>query len=371
MRKSITILFGTRPEAIKLAPVILKLKEQNVSHRVIHTGQHAELANEILSYFDIVPDVHLQMMKKSQSPLDLLQRLLEKLPEEIHPGSTNVVLVQGDTTSALAGSLTAHFQKISVAHLEAGLRSRDRDQPFPEETNRTLISHMSDINFAPTEGARQNLLAENIPDNSIYVTGNSVVDALHLILQRSSFTPQTIRKKYGVNSGRLILLTTHRRENFGAPIQHIFRAIVKIARQIENVTILFPIHPNPNIKEQTHQLKRQINIKLIDPLSYENFVPLMAAADLILTDSGGIQEEAPALGTPVFVLRNKTERPELLESGAGKMIGTDTSAIVNAVSHFFNSEGQSKKINVFGDGQTASRVVSNLLKYSGNSPSIH
>ena len=362
MSKPITILFGTRPEAIKLAPVILKLNERNINCRVIHTGQHLELAEQILSTFEITPDHRLSVMTDTQQPLDLLQRLLAKLPEFISPENTRLLLVQGDTTSALAGALTAHHQKVKVAHLEAGLRSHDRMQPFPEETNRTLISHLADINFAPTAGARQNLLAERITPDTIHVTGNSVVDALHMILEKSSVTPGMILEKYlqDQEKGRLILVTTHRRENFGKPLEDIFGAIQVIADTNPGYTFLIPSHPNPNVQQAVSSLKGKENIHVIDPLSYEAFVPLMSASDLILTDSGGIQEEAPALGTPVFVLRNKTERPELLESGAGRLIGTEKDRIIEEVTAHFQTGTKNKSREVFGDGHTAERVVSIL-----------
>jgi len=362
MSKPITILFGTRPEAIKLAPVILKLKEQNINYRVIHTGQHLELAEQILATFGITPDHRLSMMTDTQQPLDLLQRLLARLPDYISPDNTRWLLVQGDTTSALAGALAAHHQKVKVAHLEAGLRSHDRMQPFPEESNRTLISHLADLHFAPTAGARQNLLAERINPDSIHVTGNSVVDSLQLILEKSSVTPGEIRGTYlkDPEKGRLILVTTHRRENFGKPIEDIFGAIQVIADTNPGYTILIPSHPNPNVQQAVSSLKGKENINVIDPLSYEAFIPLMAASDLILTDSGGIQEEAPAVGTPVFVLRNKTERPELLESGAGKLIGTEKGRIIEEVDEYFGTETKNESREIFGDGHTAERVVSIL-----------
>jgi len=365
MTKPITVLFGTRPEAIKLAPVILELRKAGVPHRVIHTGQHLELADAILQNFEITPDINLAMMKVIQSPLDLLQRLLAVLPEQISTENTGWLLVQGDTTTALAGALTAHHQKVRVAHLEAGLRSYDKTQPFPEEANRTLISHLADLHFAPTAGARQNLLKENINPDTIHITGNSVVDALHYMLERSTHTPEEIRQQYNIGSGKLILLTTHRRENFGEPLINIFNAIKQIANMLPECKILLPAHPNPEVQEKLSILRGQSNIKQIAPLSYEEFIPLMAAADLILTDSGGIQEEAPALGTPVFVLRNKTERPELIESGAGKMIGSETSRIVDEVIQFFNSAQTSRPSEIFGDGHSAERVVRLLNGFQG------
>ncbi len=368
MNKPITILFGTRPEAIKVAPIILELRKQNMKHTVIHTGQHAELADKILTSFDIKPDEHLHMMEKTQTPLDLLQRLLAVLSEWIYSDKTGILLVQGDTTTALAGALTAHHQKVPLAHLEAGLRSHDRAQPFPEEANRTLISHLADLHFAPTAVAKQNLLAENIPPHSIHLTGNSVVDALQFILNNSETTTDDVRKKYGAENKKLLLLTTHRRENFGEPIRHIFHAMAELSEQFDDIEILLPAHPNPNVIEVLPILEKYRNIKLIDPLSYTDFIPVMAAADLILTDSGGIQEEAPALGTPVFVLRNKTERPELIESGAGKLIGTDKDNIVSEVTQFFKTNNKSQPTEIFGDGFTAERVVRIMKEFLSFQP---
>jgi len=364
MNRPITILFGTRPEAIKLAPIILKLREKNLLFRVIHSGQHAELADEILSSFDIVPDERLEMMKVSQSPIDLLQRMLKVLPETIASDKTGVLLVQGDTTTALAGALTAHHQRVPLAHLEAGLRSGDRTQPFPEEANRTLISHLADIHFAPTAGARKNLLAENIRQDTIHVTGNSVVDALQMIVNRSGLSVSDIRSRYGAEKKKLLLLTTHRRENFGEPIRQIFEAVTEIAARNSDVKILFPAHPNPYVQDALHLLDNQPGIERIKPLNYFDFVPLMAASDLILTDSGGIQEEAPALGTPVLVLRNKTERPELIESGAGRLVGTDKKRIIEAAEDLLQTMHQTVSTELFGDGKTAERVVQLLTAMS-------
>lgn len=365
MSKPITLLFGTRPEAIKLAPIILELRNEKIPHRVIHTGQHQDLAEPILKQFDIRPDHNLKMMRNAQSPLNLLQRLLAVLPEVINPENTSRLVVQGDTTTALAGALAGHHQQIPVAHLEAGLRSYDRSQPFPEESNRTLISHLADLHFTPTAGARQNLLAERIADHTIHITGNSVVDALNFMLNQSPENPEDVRRHYADDHQKLVLLTTHRRENFGEPLKHIYSAINEILFEIKDLVVVMPVHPNPRVKEAMSELHQSGRIKQIDPLSYESFIPLMAAADLILTDSGGIQEEAPALGTPVFVLRNKTERPELIESGAGKMIGTQKDVITREVLNHFRGESQSKKTReIFGDGHTARRVVRILTSHA-------
>ncbi|CAN5196151.1 UDP-N-acetylglucosamine 2-epimerase (non-hydrolyzing) [soil metagenome] len=363
MSKPITIVFGTRPEAIKVAPIILELRKKSIAHTVIHTGQHAELADQILLKFSIEPDIRLNLMEEAQTPLNLLQKLLTELPKWIHPDKTNCLIVQGDTTTALAGALTAHHQKVKLTHLEAGLRSHDRSQPFPEEANRTLISHLADFHFAPTAGAQKNLIAENIPADSIQITGNSVVDALHYILENSAVSADDVREKYNAVGSKLLLLTTHRRENFGEPLRQVFEAITELSEQVKGLKVLLPAHPNPKVQDKLQILRGRPNIEIIEPVSYSEFVPVMAAADLILTDSGGIQEEAPALGTPVFVLRNKTERPELIESGAGKLIGTEKGKIVTEVLKFFESGSYRNPIEIFGDGKTAGRVVRILREF--------
>jgi len=362
--KKITVILGTRPEAIKLAPVILALKKSNLVLTVIHTGQHSDLADEVLDYFKIKPDIRLSINRdRVNSESDLLQQLLKVLTNSIKPHNSDLVMVQGDTSSALAGALSAHFQKIPVCHLEAGLRSFDITQPFPEETNRKLISHVAKIHFAATASAKQNLLNEGIPESDIHITGNSVVDALKMILNSSEQSNEQIRYKYGASDKKLVLLTTHRRENLGEAQKQIFRAVEKICTDNPEIKLVFPVHPNPEIRKHFYHLENLGNIELIEPLSYFQFVPLMAACDLILTDSGGIQEEAPALGVPVFVLRNKTERPELIENGAGKLIGTETDRIVNEVQNFLEANSESAAVEIFGDGQTSARVVTIIEKF--------
>lgn len=356
MSEQIKIILGTRPEAIKLAPVILKLKEDKFDISVIHTGQHTNLANDILDYFGIKPDLRLNPDRSGNSEASLLQSLISVIEPLLSPDDTGLVMVQGDTSSALAGALAGHYQKIPVAHLEAGLRSHDISQPFPEETNRKLISHLAEIHFAPTATAKSNLLYEGVKTTEVHLTGNSVTDALKMILERSDRSKDSVRTIYANGFKKLILLTTHRRENLGDPQNEIFKAIKQIAERHSEVKIVFPVHPNPAIKKHLQQLDGLPNVSLIEPLSYFEFVPLMAASDLILTDSGGIQEEAPALGVPVLVLRNKTERPELIEAGAGMLVGTDVKKITTETSRHLNSSGRRKPKEIFGDGKTSSRV---------------
>lgn len=361
MNHRITIIFGTRPEAIKLSPVILALKKAGVETTIIHTGQHAELADDILSYFNITPDIRLDLMKKSQPNIVLFQRLIEKLATIVSPENSDTVLVQGDTTSALAGAMAAHFQGVKVAHLEAGLRSHDPSQPFPEESNRKLISHIASMHFAATAEAKANLLAENIDPATVHITGNSVVDALQMILNNEESSSESTRAQFASHDDILLLLTTHRRENLGKAQREIFMAVAELADRYPTLKIVFPVHPNPEIQRNLSILENHDRVSIIKPLSYFEFIPLMAASDLILTDSGGIQEEAPALGVPVFVLRNKTERPELIQSGAGILVGTKKESIIEKVDLFLSSVHKNSPIEIFGDGQTSNRVVSLLF----------
>lgn len=356
MPKQIRIILGTRPEAIKLAPVILKLREDGFDTFVIHTGQHSDLADDILDYFDIQPDLRLNPNRTGTTEASLLQSLMEVIGPELSPVKAGLVMVQGDTSSALAGALAAHYQKIPVAHLEAGLRSHDTSQPFPEETNRKLITHLAQLHFAPTATAKSNLLYEGIQTTNVHLTGNSVTDALKFIVERSTGTTESVRKKYADGFDKLILLTSHRRENLGDPQNEIFKAVKEVSEHHPEVKIVFPVHPNPAIQKHMKQLDGLQNVSLIEPLSYFEFIPLMAASDLILTDSGGIQEEAPALGVPVLVLRNKTERPELIEAGAGKLVGTDAAKITAETVRYLESTKTGKPKEIFGDGKTASRI---------------
>ncbi|MGF1671161.1 MAG: non-hydrolyzing UDP-N-acetylglucosamine 2-epimerase [Balneolaceae bacterium] len=360
----IVILLGTRPEAIKLVPLILKLRQMGNSAVIVHTGQHTTLADEVLNWFKIKPDFELKIMSKTQSPTEVLQKLFLELPKLYNVIKPDWVVIQGDTSSALAGAQTAFLAKISVAHVEAGLRSHDMQQPFPEEMNRRLISHLSSVHFTPTDRATENLLRENIPETAIHLTGNTVVDALHLILNRKNTNTKTTRNKYSITENeKLILLTTHRRENYGTPQKCIFRAVLKMADMHPEYRFIFPVHPNPAILENLDMIRNHNQIKLIKPLNYFDFVPLMAASDLILTDSGGIQEEAPSLGKPVIILRNKTERPELIEAGAGVLAGTDEDKIINFTENIFSSNNRNRheKLSLFGDGRASERIASVLL----------
>jgi UDP-N-acetylglucosamine 2-epimerase (non-hydrolysing) len=363
----ILVVFGTRPEAIKLAPVIaeLKLLHPRVETKVVLTAQHRDLVDPILNFFGIIPDFDLDIMEKAQTPSDVTVRVLEKMQPLYGKEKPDHVLVQGDTTSGMAAALGAFFEKIPVAHVEAGLRTDDRYNPFPEEMNRRLISQIASLHFAATSSNRENLLRENVAPDSIHVTGNPVIDALQQITARTDeFSPALDRID---RTKRIILLTTHRRENFGEPQRKIFEAVNSIVEEHSDVQIAFPVHPNPAVIESVGRyLHPHPRIALIEPLDYISFVQLMSLSHLILTDSGGVQEEAPALGKPVLVLRSTTERQEVIEAGSAMMVGVSKERIVDAVRDLLTQPDLYRKMSTpaypFGRGDAAKKIVDILLK---------
>lgn len=364
IKKRILVVIGTRPEAIKMAPVALALqREEWAEVRVLATAQHRQMLDQVLEIFGIVPDVDLDIMRPNQTLPELTSRLLLRMDEVLALEQPDVVLVQGDTTTVLAVALSSFYRRIRVGHVEAGLRTGDFDNPFPEEMNRVLAGRMSQWHFAPTAGSRSNLLREGFAEDSVHVTGNTVIDALKLVADSDrSF-------EIGVEldpAKRLILLTAHRRENFGAPFAEICRAVRDIADRREDVQILYPVHPNPNVADVARAtLGNHPRIVLCQPLDYIPFVGAMQRAELILTDSGGVQEEAPALGKPVLVLRNETERPEAVAEGVVKLVGPNFTAIVEQVDRLLDDPGayreMAKGISPYGDGKAASRIV-DILK---------
>jgi UDP-N-acetylglucosamine 2-epimerase (non-hydrolysing) len=370
-------IFGTRPEVIKMAPVIWALNEhpEHIAVRTCATAQHRELLDQMLDVFDIVPDVDLDLMQAGQTPNQLAARVLAQLDPVLAQVSPDWVLVQGDTTTVLTSAIAAHHRRIRIGHVEAGLRTWDRWNPFPEEMNRVLTDHISDLCFAPTERARQNLLEERIPEAAIRVTGNTVVDALMWVRQQPLSNPaEAVLRKVGLaptprpDDPRLILVTAHRRENFGKPLTHICQALREIAQQgAGEVQIVYPVHPNPNVQEVVDtQLEGHPHITLIPPVDYLTLVTLIRRSTLILTDSGGIQEEAPSLGVPVLVLRETTERPEAVEAGVVRVVGTDTAAIVSETHRLLQDPAahaaMAQAINPYGDGHAAERIVKSLLE---------
>ena len=360
MKKVITI-FGTRPEAIKLAPIIKEIEKRRQSFEsiVLVTGQHDELLDQMLAVFQIKPDHNLRVMQGNQTPAGLTSRILDGIDRMLKEYRPDVILVQGDTTTVLAAALAAFYNQISIGHVEAGLRTKDKYQPFPEEINRRLTDQMADYAFAPTETAKRNLLKSGIPERQIFVTGNTVIDAL---LQVSSLDKRTTIPGLPLLQDRMILVTAHRRENFGKPFMNVFNAIKKLALEMENVSFIYPVHPNPNVFNMAHEmLSQHPNIHLIKPIGYLDFVWLMRRAHIILTDSGGIQEEAPSLHKPVLILRNKTERPEVVKAGGAKLVGTSMTKIYQAVSRLMTDEHLYRQMahipNPYGDGDAAIKIV--------------
>ncbi len=363
---NILTVIGTRPEAVKLAPVVTALMENtNVNVSVLVTAQHREMLDEVLDMFDIVPDYDLDIMSDNQTPTDVFIQVLNGIQPILVQSKPDWLLVQGDTTTVLASTIAAAYEKIPVGHIEAGLRTYDRGNPFPEEINRVLTDHAASLHFAPTITDRAALLREGISNHTIHVTGNTVVDTLNTIISRpESPSLRTILSNME-DDKRLILVTAHRRENFGEPLQRIIVALLQLAKR-EDIHIVYPVHPNPNINKPIKELLlNQSNISVVEPLDYLTFTHLMKQSYLILTDSGGIQEEAPGLGIPVLVLRKVTERTEAVEQGTAIMVGTDTEKIVKSVTLLLDNKpsykAMIKSVNPFGDGNASQRIVSILL----------
>ncbi len=363
---NILTVIGTRPEAVKLAPVVTALMENTIVNvSVLVTAQHREMLDEVLDMFDIVPDYDLDIMSDNQTPTDVFIQVLNGIQPILVQSKPDWLLVQGDTTTVLASTIAAAYEKIPVGHIEAGLRTYDRGNPFPEEINRVLTDHAASLHFAPTITDRAALLREGISNHTIHVTGNTVVDTLNTIISRpESPSLRTILSNIE-DDKRLILVTAHRRENFGEPLQRIIVALLQLAKR-EDIHIVYPVHPNPNINKPIKELLlNQSNISVVEPLDYLTFTHLMKQSYLILTDSGGIQEEAPGLGIPVLVLRKVTERTEAVEQGTAIMVGTDTEKIVKSVTLLLDNKpsykAMIKSVNPFGDGNASQRIVSILL----------
>ena len=353
---------GTRPEGIKLAPVYLYCKKypREVKPILVATSQHEELLQEVFKDFRIKPDFNLHIMKKNQTLYDITAAVLLKMENVLKEVNPQIVIFQGDTTTVLSVSLSAYYQKIDVGHVEAGLRSHNKYDPFPEEINRKLTTHIADINFAPTKLAAKNLLREGIDKRKIFITGNTSVDALFFILKRKW------REKINIdNNKKLILVTAHRRESFGKGLKNIALALKEIGK-IHDVEIVYPLHPNPNVQEVMRKiLANSPNIHLLKPLNYIDFANLMRKSYLILTDSGGIQEEAPSLNIPVLVMRNVTERPEAIFAGRAKLVGTKKENIVKETQKLLRGgpsyQRMTKGKNPYGDGRAAERIVKILI----------
>ena len=357
----ILTVFGTRPEAIKMAPIIRAARAAKIETHVCVTAQHRDMLDQMLRVFSITPDHDLNLMQENQTPLEFAARVFEALPAVLRKVRPDWLLVQGDTTTAFAAAFVAFQEKIRVGHVEAGLRTGDKLRPFPEEMNRHLISPLADLNFAPTAGAAANLRAEGVPDSRIILTGNTVVDALNAIL---STPAQFSDPRLAQLSGKILLVTAHRRENFGAPLEQICSAILALVEKFADLTVVLPVHPNPAVRGAvTAQLSNRPRILLVDPLSYPEFVHLMKRSALILSDSGGVQEESPTVRTPVLVMREVTERPEAVESGWAQLVGTSKEEIVARTSAWLSGQKQAPPANApnpFGDGHAAEKILQAL-----------
>ena len=382
--KKILLIFGTRPEAIKMAPLILELHKHSnkVETIVCVTGQHREMLDQVLSIFKIKPDFDLNIMKQGQDLYDITSNVLVGLRDiykQVHP---DLVLVHGDTTTSMAAALAAYYQQISVGHVEAGLRTHNIYSPWPEEINRQLIGRISSYNFSPTATSSVNLLKEGVDKSTIYITGNTVIDSLYWVVNKIKTDEQlNIRLKAEIKSfgydidrlqhqKRMVLITGHRRENLGEGFIHIAQAIQELSTHFPNVDFVYPMHLNPNVRKSIHEvlgndLAHFSNMFFIEPLEYLSFIYMMEKADIVLTDSGGIQEEAPSLKKPVLVMRDTTERPEAVEAGTVILVGTDKEKIVANVSQLLTDNAHyqqmAKAINPYGDGKACERIVDILL----------
>lgn len=368
----ILTVFGTRPEAIKMCPLVHALKlEASIESRVCVTAQHREMLDQVLNLFDIHPEYDLDIMQPNQGLHEITAKILQKIKPVLESFQPDIVLVHGDTSTTFATSLAAFYQQIKVGHIEAGLRTNDIYSPWPEEANRKLTSVLTKYHFAPTSGCKKNLLRESIPAEAITVTGNTVIDALLLIKEKITIDKElkkSLRNRFNFldETKRLILVTGHRRENFGNGFENICKALQVIATKHSDIQIVYPVHLNPNVQEPVNRLLHNIpNIFLVEPQDYLPFVYLMLRSHIILTDSGGIQEEAPSLGKPVLVMRDTTERPEAVESNTVKLVGTDSVKIIKEIDILLRNESSynkmSKSHNPYGDGKACQRIIKAII----------
>ena len=360
-------VFGTRPEAIKMAPVVLELQKHadRIQTIVAVTAQHRQMLDQVLDLFQITPDYDLDIMSQGQTLYDITTKSLMGLKDVLAKEKPDLVLVHGDTTTTFAGALASYYQQVPVGHVEAGLRTGDIYSPFPEEMNRKLTGAIAAIHFAPTATAKANLLKENVNPSHIYVTGNTVIDALMMTVAGDYDFGDDL-KDVDFHNHRVILLTTHRRENLGEPMRHIYKALRRIIEEIPDTEIVFPVHRNPLVRKVVEEELAGVDrIHLIDPMEYEPFANLMSLSSLVLTDSGGIQEEAPSLGKPVLVLRNTTERPEAVEAGTVRLIGTDKDVVYAETKRLLTDQAaydaMSNAVNPYGDGKASQRIVQAIL----------
>jgi UDP-N-acetylglucosamine 2-epimerase (non-hydrolysing) len=389
MKKRVMLVFGTRPEAIKMAPLVKCLQQRDTEFEpiVCVTGQHREMLDQVLKIFEIKPDYDLNIMKVGQDLYDITSRVLLGMRDVLTKVNPDIVLVHGDTTTSTASALAAFYQQIPVGHVEAGLRTRNIYSPWPEEMNRQITGRIATLDFSPTPLSRQNLLDEGVGEEHIYVTGNTVIDALHIVVNKIN-SDKSLKDKLSSHlreqgydvarlecGRRLVLITGHRRENFGDGFLNICKAIKHLSEKYADVDFVYPMHLNPNVRKPIHKifgdnLSDLGNLFFIEPLEYLDFVFLMEKSTIVLTDSGGIQEEAPGLGKPVLVMRNTTERPEALDAGTVKLVGTDYNKIVDNVSILLDDENEYNKMsranNPYGDGKASPRIADALLNFKNN-----
>lgn len=366
----VMLVFGTRPEAIKMAPLVKEFQKNVDAFQAIVcvTGQHREMLDQVLELFEINPDYDLNIMKQGQDLYDITTRVLIGMRDILKEVQPDVVLVHGDTTTSTAAALAAFYQQIPVGHIEAGLRTYDIYSPWPEEMNRQITSRIATYHFAPTALSKNNLLNEGVNGNSIYVTGNTVIDALYWVKQNKQKDLEEIKKKYGIENKKYILLTMHRRENWGKPMEETLRAVRDYLERNKDLYLVFPMHLNPLVREVAHRVLDSFERKiLIDPLEYLEFIAVMDGAYYIMTDSGGVQEEAPSLGKPTLVLRDTTERPEAIEAGTAKLVGTEYSEVFKYMELLEGGlyQQMSKANNPYGDGKASQRIREYLIKMRG------
>lgn len=370
-KKKIITIFGTRPEAIKMAPLVKELeRREGIESKVCVTAQHREMLDQVLELFDITPDFDLNIMKDKQTLTGITNRVLEGLEEVFDAEKPDMILVHGDTTTTFAGALAAFYKQIKVGHVEAGLRTFNKYFPFPEEMNRKLTGSLADLHFAPTKGSKNNLLREGINENDIYITGNTVIDAMQHTVDEDYIFETDELNKIDFKNKKVIMITAHRRENWGEGIENICMALNTIVEENKDVELVYLVHLNPIVKDVVFEkLGNKERIHLLSPLDTKETHNLMNRSFMVMTDSGGLQEEAPHLGKPVLVLRDVTERPEAVEAGTVKLVGTDVAKIVEEANELINNteayNKMSKSINPYGDGLASKRIVDAILKYYG------
>jgi UDP-N-acetylglucosamine 2-epimerase (non-hydrolysing) len=367
---NLTLIFGTRPETIKMFPLISEIKKYPhlIDFKIVVTGQHREMLDQMLEIFKIIPDYDLDIMEQVQSLSQITKNSLIGIERILKKERPNMVLVQGDTTTTFAGALAAFYQKIKIGHIEAGLRTNSKYYPFPEEINRHLTSVLADLHFAPTAQSCKNLISEGVKREDIFICGNTVIDSLFLMIKKNHIFTEPLLRDKKIFEKKIILVTVHRRENWGEPLKNICQALIKLLDEHSDLLVIIPLHKNPEIRKTVNYiLKDRRDILLLDTLDYGDMINLMSKIYIILTDSGGIQEEAPSLGKPIFVLRDETERPEAVEAGVVKLIGTNQERIVSEVNIILTNKDKymemAKCINPYGDGKASKRIIKKILCY--------